>query len=93
MCWSIPPGMVQKGDLLTISDDDWHKGMEYYLMNVIRLPRWCPPHMEATGAGGTINQPSRLFAAFWRPDARCFRLGSGCSAPGWRASQTLILTR
>jgi len=58
-------GHGPKGDLLTISDDDWHKGMEYYLMNVIRPARLVTPHMEAQGGGTIINIST--FAAF-EPD-------------------------
>jgi len=58
-------GHGPKGDLLQISDEDWHKGMEYYLMNVIRPARLVTPHMEAQGGGTIINIST--FAAF-EPD-------------------------
>ena len=58
-------GHGPKGDVLTISDDDWHKGMEVYLMNVIRPTRLVTPHMEREGGGTILNIST--FAAF-EPD-------------------------
>lgn len=58
-------GHGPKGDILSISDDDWHKGMEVYLMNVIRPVRLVTPHMERQGGGTIINIST--FAAF-EPD-------------------------
>ena len=36
-------GHGPKGDIMTISDDDWHLGMDYYLMNqtIITFPYLC----------------------------------------------------
>src|ERR1700720_4384301 len=31
--------------ILEITDDDWNKGMDVYLMNVVRPTRLVPPHM------------------------------------------------
>ncbi|MDF1607313.1 SDR family oxidoreductase [Hoeflea sp. YIM 152468] len=58
-------GHGPKGDILTISDEDWHKGMDVYLMNVIRPARLVTPHMERQGGGAIINIST--FAAF-EPD-------------------------
>ncbi len=58
-------GHGPKGELLEISDDDWHAGMEYYLLNVVRMARLVTPVMRA-GAGGSIVNVS-TFAAF-EPD-------------------------
>ncbi|MEP3438919.1 MAG: SDR family oxidoreductase [Hoeflea sp.] len=58
-------GHGPKGDILSISDDDWHKGMDVYLMNVIRPTRLVTPHMEAQGGGTILNIST--FAAF-EPD-------------------------
>ncbi|WP_340159888.1 SDR family oxidoreductase [uncultured Hoeflea sp.] len=70
-------GHGPKGDLLSISDDDWHKGMEVYLMNVIRPVRLVTPHMEREGGGTIINistfaifEPDPLF-----PTSGVFRAG------------------
>ncbi len=58
-------GHGPKGPVLEISDDDWHMGMEVYLMNVIRPTRLVTPLMQAQGGGSIINIST--FAAF-EPD-------------------------
>jgi NAD(P)-dependent dehydrogenase (short-subunit alcohol dehydrogenase family) len=58
-------GHGPKGPVLEISDDDWHKGMEMYLMNVIRPTRLVTPIMQAQGGGAIVNIST--FAAF-EPD-------------------------
>lgn len=58
-------GHGPKGPVLDISDDDWHKGMEVYLMNVIRPTRLVTPLMQAQGGGAIVNIST--FAAF-EPD-------------------------
>ncbi|MEO1139163.1 MAG: SDR family oxidoreductase [Pseudomonadota bacterium] len=58
-------GHGPKGAVLEMSDDDWHQGMEVYLMNVIRPTRLVTPHMQSQKAGNIINIST--FAAF-EPD-------------------------
>lgn len=58
-------GHGPKGPVLEISDDDWHMGMEVYLLNVIRPTRLVSPIMQAQGGGTIINIST--FAAF-EPD-------------------------
>ncbi|WP_299820021.1 SDR family oxidoreductase [uncultured Roseibium sp.] len=58
-------GHGPKGDILEISDDDWHLGMDVYLMNVIRPSRLVAPVMAQQGGGTIINIST--FAAF-EPD-------------------------
>lgn len=58
-------GHGPKGPVLEISDDDWHQGMEVYLMNVIRPTRLVTPLMQEQGGGAIINIST--FAAF-EPD-------------------------
>ncbi|PVB60942.1 SDR family oxidoreductase [Labrenzia sp. 011] len=58
-------GHGPKGDILEISDDDWHLGMDVYLMNVIRPSRLVAPVMAERGGGAIINIST--FAAF-EPD-------------------------
>lgn len=58
-------GHGPKGPVLEISDDDWHLGMEAYLMNVIRPTRLVTPIMQAQKTGSIINIST--FAAF-EPD-------------------------
>ena len=48
-------GHGPKGDIMEISDEDWHLGMEVYLMNVIRPARMAAPVMAAQGGGSIIN--------------------------------------
>jgi len=70
-------GHGPKGDIMDISDDDWHLGMDYYLMNVIRPARMVAPIMAAQGKGSIINistfavfEPDPLF-----PTSGVFRAG------------------
>ena len=58
-------GHGPKGPVLDISDEDWHEGMEVYLLNCIRPTRIVTPIMETQGAGSIINIST--FAAF-EPD-------------------------
>ncbi len=58
-------GHGPKGPVLEITDDDWHTGMEVYLLNVIRPTRLVTPLMQAQGGGAIINIST--FAAF-EPD-------------------------
>ena len=58
-------GHGPKGPVLEISDEDWHMGMEVYLMNVIRPSRLVAPLMQAQGGGTIVNIST--FAAF-EPD-------------------------
>jgi len=70
-------GHGPKGKLLEISDEDWHKGMDVYLMNVIRPTRLVAPIMVAQKGGAIVNvstawafEPSPLF-----PTSGVFRAG------------------
>lgn len=58
-------GHGPKGPVLEISDDDWHLGMEVYLLNVVRPTRIVAPIMAAQGGGAIVNIST--FAAF-EPD-------------------------
>ena len=48
-------GHGPKGDLLSISDEDWHLGMDYYFLNVARITRLVTPIMEAQGKGAIVR--------------------------------------
>jgi NAD(P)-dependent dehydrogenase (short-subunit alcohol dehydrogenase family) len=70
-------GHGPKGDVLEITDEDWHDGLDVYLMNVIRPTRLVTPIMEAQGGGAIINistfavfEPDPLF-----PTSGVFRAG------------------
>ena len=58
-------GHGPKGPVLELSDEDWHEGLEVYLLNVIRASRRVTPIMQAQGGGSIINVST--FAAF-EPD-------------------------
>ncbi|MBO9426278.1 SDR family oxidoreductase [Labrenzia sp. R4_1] len=70
-------GHGPKGDIMEISDEDWHLGMDYYLMNVIRPSRLVAPIMARQGGGTVINistfavfEPDPMF-----PTSGVFRAG------------------
>jgi NAD(P)-dependent dehydrogenase (short-subunit alcohol dehydrogenase family) len=70
-------GHGPKGPILEISDEDWHKGMETYLLNVVRATRLVAPIMKAQHSGAIINistawafEPSEQF-----PTSGVFRAG------------------
>jgi len=48
-------GHAAKGDLLTISDEDWHDGLDLLLLNVVRMARLVTPIMERQGGGAFVN--------------------------------------
>ncbi len=58
-------GHGPKGPVLEISDDDWHRGMEVYLLNAVRPTRLVTPIMQAQGGGAIVNIST--YAAF-EPD-------------------------
>ena len=58
-------GHGPKGPALSIADEDWHVGMDVYLMNVIRAARLVTPIMQKHGRGSIVNIST--FAAF-EPD-------------------------
>ena len=70
-------GHGPKGPIMEISDEDWHRGMEVYLLNVIRPARIVAPIMAEQGGGSIINistfavfEPDPLF-----PTSGVFRAG------------------
>jgi len=58
-------GHGPKGPVDEISDADWHLGMDYYMLNVVRIVRIVQPIMLAQGSGSIVNIST--FAAF-EPD-------------------------
>ncbi|WP_339857520.1 SDR family NAD(P)-dependent oxidoreductase, partial [uncultured Nisaea sp.] len=48
-------GHGPKGPVLDLTDEDWHDGMEVYLLNVVRPTRLVTPLMQAQGGGAIIN--------------------------------------
>ncbi len=59
-------GHGPKGPVLEISDEDWVKGMEYYMLPVVRMARLVTPIMEKQGGGTILNVST--YAAF-EPEA------------------------
>ncbi len=70
-------GHGPKGPLLDIADDDWHQGMEVYLLNVVRMSRLVTPIMQRQRGGSIVNistyatfEPEAIF-----PTSGVFRAG------------------
>ena len=59
-------GHGPRAPLLELTDENWHKGMEVYFLNVVRPTRLVTPVMQKQKSGVIINISS--FAAF-EPDA------------------------
>jgi NAD(P)-dependent dehydrogenase (short-subunit alcohol dehydrogenase family) len=58
-------GHGPRAPVLELTDEDWHRGMEVYFLNVVRPTRLVTPVMQAQGGGAIINIST--FAAF-EPD-------------------------
>ncbi|HEN8798489.1 SDR family oxidoreductase [Pseudomonas sp. CM25] len=70
-------GHGPRAPILEISDGDWHKGMDTYLLNVIRPTRLVTPIMQRQKGGAIINistawafEPNEMF-----PTSAVFRAG------------------
>ena len=70
-------GHGPRAPILDITDEDWHRGMDTYLLNVIRPTRLVTPVMQQQKWGAIINistawafEPSALF-----PTSAVFRSG------------------
>lgn len=70
-------GHGPRAQILEITDEQWHTGMDVYLMNVIRSVRLVTPVMQARKSGAIINistawvaEPSPMF-----PTSAVFRAG------------------
>lgn len=48
-------GHGPKGAVLDIRDEEWHLGMEVYLLNVVRIARLVTPIMQQQGGGSIVN--------------------------------------
>ncbi|MGD1327781.1 SDR family oxidoreductase [Pandoraea pnomenusa] len=70
-------GHGPRAPILEITDEDWHRGMDTYLMNVIRPTRLVTPIMQKQRSGVIVNistawafEPSEMF-----PTSAVFRAG------------------
>lgn len=70
-------GHGPKGPVLELTDDDWHLGMEFYLLNAVRTSRLVTPVMQQQGGGSIVNistyavfEPEEMF-----PTSGVFRAG------------------
>ncbi|PTM93394.1 SDR family oxidoreductase [Mycoplana dimorpha] len=70
-------GHGPRGPIVEITDEDWHKGLDVYLMNVIRPTRLVTPIMQAQKSGAIVNistawafEPAAMF-----PTSAVFRAG------------------
>nr|WP_225778195.1 SDR family oxidoreductase [Pseudomonas sp. Marseille-Q3773] len=70
-------GHGPRAPILEISDEDWHRGMDTYLLNVIRPARLVTPIMQRQKGGTIINistawafEPNEMF-----PTSAVFRSG------------------
>ena len=48
-------GHGPSGDLLALSDEDWHAGFDTYLLNVVRIARLTTPILIRQGGGAIVN--------------------------------------
>ncbi len=55
-------GHPPKGELLEISDESWHEGLDLLLLNVVRMARLVTPIMQEQGDGAIVNIST--FSAF-----------------------------
>ncbi len=70
-------GHGPRAPVLELTEEQWHVGMDVYLLNVIRPTRLVVPHMQKQGGGSIINistawafEPSAMF-----PTSAVFRAG------------------
>ncbi len=70
-------GHGPRAPITEITDEDWHKGLDVYLMNVIRSVRLVTPIMQAQKSGAIVNistawafEPAAMF-----PTSAVFRAG------------------
>lgn len=55
-------GHPPKGELLELTDADWHTGLDIVMLNVVRMARLVTPHLVERGHGSIVNVST--YAAF-----------------------------
>lgn len=55
-------GHPPKGQLLALTDEQWHAGFDMVFMSTVRMARLVTPHMIAGGGGAIVNMSS--YAAY-----------------------------
>ena len=55
-------GHAAKGELLALTDDEWHTGLDLLLLNVVRMARLVTPVMVRQGSGAMVNISSFVAA-------------------------------
>ncbi|WP_062017900.1 SDR family oxidoreductase [Aureimonas sp. AU4] len=70
-------GHGPRAPIAEITDEQWHAGLDVYLLNVVRAVRLVAPAMQAQGSGSIVNistawafEPSPMF-----PTSAVFRVG------------------
>jgi NAD(P)-dependent dehydrogenase (short-subunit alcohol dehydrogenase family) len=56
-------GHAAKGELLALTDEDWHRGLDLLLLNVVRMARLVTPIMVRQNASGAFVNISSFAAA------------------------------
>lgn len=51
-------GHAKNDELLKVTDQDWHDGLDMLLLSVVRMARLTTPHMERAGKGAFVNLSS-----------------------------------
>lgn len=60
-------GHAPSNDILNLSDEEWHSGMDLVFLNVVRMARLVTPHFLKQGKGAIVNIST--FATF-EPDPK-----------------------
>ncbi|UQI44927.1 SDR family oxidoreductase [Streptomyces sp. HU2014] len=53
-------GHARNDELLEVTDEDWHDGLDMLLLSVVRMARLVTPHMERAGKGAFVNLSSYI---------------------------------
>ncbi|MEU4955262.1 SDR family oxidoreductase [Streptomyces lavendulae] len=51
-------GHARNDELLKVTDQDWHDGLDMLLLSVVRMARLVTPHMQQAGKGAFVNLSS-----------------------------------